>query len=54
MILVPSQRSINPIRRELSVWEGLSRDIMEEMLYMDSVWCRLGFRDFHFFLTKIE
>ena len=31
MILVPSQRSINPIRRELSVLERLSRDIMEEM-----------------------
>ena len=42
MILVPSQRSINPIRRDISVLEGLSRDIMEKMLYMDSVWCRLG------------
>jgi hypothetical protein len=54
MNLVRLQRSINSIRRDLSVLEGLSRDIMEEMLYMDSVWCRLGFRDFHFFLTKIE
>ena len=31
MILVPSQRSINSIRRDLSVLEGLSRDIMEEL-----------------------
>ena len=54
MNLVRLQRSINSIRRDLSVLEGLSRDIMEEMLYMDSVWCRLGFLDFHFFLTKIE
>lgn len=54
MNLVRLQRSINSIRRDISVLEGLSRDIMEEMLYMDSVWCRLGFRDFHFFLTKIE
>ena len=54
MNLVRLQRSINSIRRDLSVLEGLSRDIMEEMLYMDSVWCRLGFWDFHFFLTKIE
>ena len=41
MNLVRLQRSINSIRRDLSVLEGLSRDIMEEMLYMDSVWCRL-------------
>ena len=31
MILVLSQRSINSIRRDLSVLEGLSRDIMEEL-----------------------
>lgn len=31
MNLVRLQRSINSIRRDLSVLEGLSRDIMEEM-----------------------
>ena len=43
MILVPSQRSINSIWRELSVLEGLSHDIMEELKYL---WLCAYFKSF--------